>query len=132
MEILGDYHTHTVFSHGHGSIEDNVKAAIKMGLKEIAITDHGFSHNSYGVRRMDVAKMLEEIAYLNAKYPNIKVYAGLESNLLGLDGRVDILEEDYEWLDVLVCGYHKFTRGGEIIGNNFLLNFSANVTPQNA
>lgn len=60
MEILGDYHTHTVFSHGHGSIEDNVKAAIKMGLKEIAITDHGFSHNSYGVRRMDVAKMLEE------------------------------------------------------------------------
>lgn len=29
MEILGDYHTHTVFSHGHGSIEDNVKAAIK-------------------------------------------------------------------------------------------------------
>lgn len=76
--------------------------------------------------------MLEEIAYLNAKYPNIKVYAGLESNLLGLDGRVDILEEDYEWLDVLVCGYHKFTRGGEIIGNNFLLNFSANVTPQNA
>lgn len=42
MEILGDYHTHTVFSHGHGSIEDNVKAAIKMGLKEIAITDHGF------------------------------------------------------------------------------------------
>ena len=119
MAIWGDYHTHTVFSHGHGSIEDNVKAAIKMGLKEIAITDHGFSHNSYGVRRMDVAKMLEEIAYLNAKYPNIKVYAGLESNLLGLDGRVDILEEDYEWLDVLVCGYHKFTRGGEIIGNNF-------------
>ena len=64
MEILGDYHTHTVFSHGHGSIEDNVKAAIKMGLKEIAITDHGFSHNSYGVRRMDEPKCSKKLPIL--------------------------------------------------------------------
>ena len=25
MEILADYHTHTIYSHGKGTIEDNVK-----------------------------------------------------------------------------------------------------------
>ena len=34
-KILYDYHTHTVFSHGKGSIEDNVLSARKLGLKEI-------------------------------------------------------------------------------------------------
>ena len=32
MEILADYHTHTVYSHGKGSIEDNVKVAISKGV----------------------------------------------------------------------------------------------------
>ena len=40
-KMLFDYHTHTTFSHGKGSIEDNVKEAVKKGLKAIAITDHG-------------------------------------------------------------------------------------------
>ena len=31
-----DYHTHTTFSHGKGSIEDNVKVAISKGLKALA------------------------------------------------------------------------------------------------
>ena len=37
MEILADYHTHTVYSHGKGSIEDNVKVAISKGIKKIGM-----------------------------------------------------------------------------------------------
>ena len=44
-----DFHTHTTYSHGKGSIEDNVKEAIKKGLKAIAITDHGPGHLTYGL-----------------------------------------------------------------------------------
>ncbi|WDC83585.1 PHP domain-containing protein [Caloramator sp. mosi_1] len=44
IKIIGDYHTHTIYSHGKGTIEDNVKAAINKGLKEIVISDHGPGH----------------------------------------------------------------------------------------
>lgn len=107
MSILGDYHTHTVYSHGCGSIEDNVRAAIKAGLKEVAITDHGFFHGSYGVRRMDLPEIRGEIKRLRIKYPEIKIFLGVEANLIDCFGGVDIEEEDEEWLDILVCGYHK-------------------------
>ena len=39
-----DWHTHTVYSHGKGTIEDNVKVAIEKNLTSIAITDHGPGH----------------------------------------------------------------------------------------
>lgn len=110
MPVLGDYHTHTVYSHGQGSIEDNVKAAINLGLKEIAITDHGFWHYYYGVRRMDLQNMIDEVKRLRLIYPEIKIYLGLEANIIDGNGRVDIEESDYEWLDILVCGFHKCTK----------------------
>ena len=47
MEILADYHTHTVYSHGKGSIEDNVKVAISKGIKKIGISDHGYKNVAY-------------------------------------------------------------------------------------
>lgn len=114
MPLMGDYHTHTVFSHGLGSIEDNVRAAIGIGLKEIAITDHGFWHHFYGVRRMDVPDMRAEVERLRVTYPMIKIYLGLEANLLDGNGNVDIEESDYEWLDILVCGFHKCVKSSSI------------------
>ena len=44
-----DYHTHTTFSHGKGSIEDNVKVAAEKGLKAVSISDHGPGHIFYGL-----------------------------------------------------------------------------------
>ena len=59
MEILADYHTHTVYSHGKGSIEDNVKVAISKGIKKIGISDHGYKNVAYGVKIDDFEKMRE-------------------------------------------------------------------------
>ena len=50
-ENFADYHTHTLYSHGKGTIQQNVEAAQRKGLKEIAITDHGPGHILYGVKR---------------------------------------------------------------------------------
>ena len=49
MKILGDYHTHTTFSHGKGKVLDNALSAKEKGLAEIAIADHGFGHLLYGM-----------------------------------------------------------------------------------
>ena len=78
MAFWGDYHTHTIYSHGKGTIEENVLAAQKIGLKEIAITDHGFRHMMYNVRRMDFRYMREDVEFVKKKYPDINVYWDLK------------------------------------------------------
>ena len=113
MALSGDYHTHTKYSrrnHGKGTIEENVKAAVEKGLSQIAITDHGFNQVLYGVRRGDMPKVKEDIENAKERYP-IEVLLGVEANLISARGEIDIVESDYEYLDVLLCGYHKLVKG---------------------
>ncbi|AFK86345.1 PHP domain-containing protein [Thermoanaerobacterium aotearoense SCUT27] len=106
MEIFADYHTHTVFSHGKGTIEDNVKAAIQKGLKEIAITDHGPRHIFFGIRSRNYRKIRDEIDRVNDKFPDIKVLMGVEANLISLNGDIDVDDELLKYIDILLMGYH--------------------------
>ena len=108
MAFWGDYHTHTIYSHGKGTIEENVLRAREIGLKEIAITDHGFRHMMYNVSRMDYRYMREDVENAKKKYPDINVYLGLETNLTSRHGKADVIESDMQKLDLLICGYHKF------------------------
>ena len=107
MILHGDYHTHTTYTHGKGTVEQNVKFAIQKGLKQIAITEHSFSHLAYGVTRGDYNLMRMEIDKLNRKYKDIDIFCGLESNLISLDGQIDVSQKDRKALDILVVGFHK-------------------------
>ncbi len=106
MRIYADYHTHTRYSHGKGTIEQNVLAARRKGLKKIAITDHGPGHFLYGVRKEDFKKAQQEIAELNKKYDDIEIMLGVEANITGTDGRIDVDEEIISQLDILLVGFH--------------------------
>lgn len=106
MIIYGDYHTHTVFTHGKGTIEDNVKWAVKKGLKQIAICEHSFSHMAYGIKRKDVPVMRAEIERLKKIY-DIDILLGIESNIMSIDGKIDVTKEEQDMFDVIVVGYHK-------------------------
>ena len=44
LKVVADYHTHTIYSDGKGTIEQNVKSAIDKGLEIIGISDHGYKH----------------------------------------------------------------------------------------
>ena len=61
MQIFGDYHTHTTFSHGKGKVLENALNAKENGLTEIAIADHGFGHLLYGMKRKDLPALRQEI-----------------------------------------------------------------------
>ncbi len=108
MKLFGDYHTHTIYSHGTGTIRDNVEAAIKKGLKEIAICDHGPGHYLYGVKRVNIPIMRDEIDRLNEEYSHrdIKILLGVESNITGFDGRIDMDDKLIKLTDILLLGYH--------------------------
>ncbi len=102
-----DIHTHTVFSHGKGTIEDNVKVAIEKGLESIGISDHGPGHISYGIKRKDLPEMRRQIDDLNDKYRDkIKIYLGVEANIINPSGNLDVKKEEFELFDYVIAGYH--------------------------
>ncbi len=105
MILTGDYHTHTPYSHGKNSVEENVAQAKALGLKEIGISDHGFSHVSFGLSRKKVAAYKAECAKAQQKY-GVKVLVGIESNIRGVEGKADLTEEDYDDFDIYLCGNH--------------------------
>jgi len=106
MKIIADYHTHTVFSHGSGTIEANVKEAIAKGLKILAISDHGPGHTLYGIKKHRYQEMRTEIDRLNKVYPELKTLLSLEANFMSVDGTLDVDQEMLELADLIMCGYH--------------------------
>ena len=106
MQILADYHTHTIYSHGKGTIEDNIKEAISKGIKTIGISDHGYKHMTYGIKYKDIYKMREEIDSLKLKYKNIDILLGIECNILDDSGNIDVDENILKIVDYVMAGYH--------------------------
>ena len=112
MALFGDYHTHTIYSHKHhgkGTIEENVESAVRRGLRQIAITDHGFNQTTFGVKREEIALQRAEIDDIKDRYP-IEVLLGVEANIISANGDIDIIDEDYKNLDVVLCGFHKIVK----------------------
>ncbi len=107
MKLTADYHTHTVFSHGKGTILDNALSAKEIGLKEIGISDHGFAHPAFGLRNRKIPKMRLECDQAT-KNTGVKVLLGIESNIIGKDGVVDLKEKMYDNFDIFLAGIHKF------------------------
>ena len=125
MLLFGDYHTHTIYSrhnHGKGTVLENASVAADKGLKQIAITDHGFNHEFFGIKRKNIPQLHEDI--LNAKeITGVDILLGVESNLISLDGDVDIKEEDFDDLDILLMGYHRLVTTNTL-KDKFLLNWA--------
>lgn len=120
-KMIFDYHTHTVFSHGKGSIEDNVKVAIEKGLRAIAITDHGPGHLTYGVKRKDFPIMRKEIERLKKIYKEIDIFLGVEANIRSVGNYLDITHEEAKQFDFILAGYHYGITKGYCI-RNYLYN----------
>ena len=110
MKLIGDFHTHTTYTHGTSTIEENVMQAENLGLKYIAITEHSYK-SKYHIKHGDLDKMRADIEKIRDKY-KVKILLGIEANLISCDGGIDISDEELEGLDVVVLGFHKMTKVG--------------------
>lgn len=106
MVLSADYHTHTPYSHGKNTVLENAYAAKKLGLKEIAITDHGFNHLLFGLKRKRLSDLRAECEEAE-KLTGVKVLMGMESNLISLDGDTDMKPDDLAAFDVYLMGIHE-------------------------
>lgn len=116
MIIFGDYHTHTINSsgkhnskHAKGTIFENAFAAKQKGLKEVGISEHGFSHKLYGLQRERLPKIREEIDEANKKL-GIKVLLGIEANIISSSGEIDLTPDEIELFDYVIVGFHSFAK----------------------
>ncbi len=116
MVIFGDYHTHTRYSggrynvkHATGTILENAMSAKEKGLKQIAITEHGFSHKLYGVKRKNIDRMRKEIDDAKQK-TGVDILLGIEANIISSEGDVDLTSEDIKKLDFIIVGFHNFAK----------------------
>ena len=126
MDLTADYHTHTPYSHGKNTVLENATAAQKLGLKQIAITDHGFNHLLFGLKRKRLSDLRAEIVEAE-KLTGVKVLMGMESNLISVDGETDMKSDDLDKFDIYLCGIHevlKYKRLSDMY-NIMLANYTA-------
>jgi putative hydrolase len=136
FKIIADYHTHTNIAKGHiplsniifgdhakGSIESNAKAGIKKGLKEIAITDHGYKHIMFGMKLNQYKELRKVIDDFNnsslLKENGFKILLGAECNIINKEGDIDIKDEIIDYLDIICVGYHPGALQNPLLKRNY-------------
>ena len=103
MKILGDYHTHTVYSDGKASVIEMVRAARERGLEEVAVSDHSMGKITQALRRKSFDKMCGEIESARSEMP---VLIGIEANVVSTNGDIDVDENMRKKLDIVLLGVH--------------------------
>jgi len=127
VQFYGDYHLHSTYSDGRSSIEEMVRAASLTDLEEICLADHGPRNFMVGIKsEQTLLKVKEKVAVLRTQYPALRIFTGVEANIIGLNGKLDVSKEITAELDLLIAGLHAYVWPDKIgdaswlIGNQVL------------
>ena len=109
--LPGDYHVHTTWSDGGGSVEECVLRAVELGLPEIGIADHVSTAPGPGedwwvdLERMEA--YCEDVRACAARHPEITVLLGLEAEYVeGREDELDALLDAWPF-ELVVLGVHE-------------------------
>ncbi len=105
MNYLIDLHVHSnASSHAYSTVEELVAASKKIGLKGFALTNHGpILPDSPKHWHFGNLKVLPDFI------DGIRVYKGIEANIISYEGDTDLPLEYYEGLDIVLAGFHSLT-----------------------
>lgn len=104
--VRGVFHNHTTRSDGTATLEEMVIEAKKRGYQYIGISDHSQSaFYAQGIKADDLATQEKEIRALQDKYPEIRIFWGIESDILA-DGSLDYDEKWLKRFDFVIASIH--------------------------
>ncbi len=108
-DILGDLQVQTDWTDGSASMEEMARAAMRRGLKYIAITDHTKRlAMTHGLDEKRLLKQMAAIDKLNKKLAGkIKILYGTECDILK-DGSLDLPDKILSKLDVVGVSIHSY------------------------
>src|SRR6202011_3448257 len=104
--LRGTFHSHTIASDGHNTLEEMAAAAQELGLEYLGIAEH--SKSSIQAHGLDHAKLRAQVAAirkLNKKFDGFRLFAGIECDILR-DGSLDFDDEILAELDFVVVSIH--------------------------
>ncbi len=105
-DIRGDLHCHTLASDGNADIETMAKAARKMKLEYIAITDHSLQRRSdRGLDASQLLAQIDEIDQINERIHGIHVLKGIEVDILE-NGKLALDNDVLRRLDLVIGSVH--------------------------
>ena len=105
-QLRGAFHIHTTRSDGRDSLVQLAAAARQRGWSYLGISDHSRTAFYAGGLKADaVTEQLKEIAAFNAAYPDFRIFAGIESDILP-DGSLDYDEAVLAGFDFVIGSVH--------------------------
>ena len=106
-DLCGDVHMHTHATDGRNSIREMADAALKVGYRYIAITDH--SKNLAMTNGLDEKRALEHLLRIREvdkeMEGRIRIFTGIEVDILA-DGALDLDDEVLAQMDVVIASVH--------------------------
>ncbi len=100
--IMVDTHTHSVLSgHAWSTLRENAAAAAKKGMEGMVLTEHGFAMPGSGPFFLTSAQNM-----LPSLLEGIRVYYGVEANIMDFDGRLDIDEKSLLFTEFTIASMH--------------------------
>lgn len=99
----GDFHVHTSYVDGAGTVAEYCQRAIQNGLKVIAFTEHVRRNLTY-----NFDDFLSDVFQAKSEFRDIKILSGCEAKVLNTDGELDVATEVVERCDLVIGVFHSF------------------------
>lgn len=105
-DIRGVFHLHTHYSDGANSLEEMIQAAIERKYEYLGVSDHSqTAFYAGGLKEAELKTQKQDMEKLQAKYPQIRLFFGIESDILP-NGKLDYPEKILAQFDFVIASVH--------------------------
>ena len=102
MKLTFDMHTHTISGgHCYSTLQENIAAA-----KEAGLTGLGFSEHGPAMPGGPHPYFFGNFKVIPRQYGNLRLYCGVEANIMDYDGKLDLSDKMLEKMDFVIASMH--------------------------